>query len=495
MDRRHFIQGALAFGAMQALSTPLLSVASSFEQYKKTKPWLLGWQSVESDNFAPMQMKVCGKIPQQLRGCFYRNGPAKHHRGEVRYRHWFDGDGMVQKFTLSDKGIVHQGQFTHTSKYLKEEQAGKFLYSGAGTYLSDGIAARNNDSSNTANTALLPWDDELLALWEGGSAYRIDLDTLKTKGLKTWRDDLKHMPFSAHPLVDSDGTLWNFGLAPYAGPNGMMFIYQIAAKTGIEKVQPVTLPMAGFMHDFAITERYLLFYLPPYHYQKERGKTYVERFAWSPEKGGKILLVDKNDLSRQRWFDAPPGFIFHFGNAYQQGNDILLNASWYQDAAIMQHAMSDMMGPGADRGNGLSYSSLIKISLTTGSVTLERSDTAMEFPGFDERFGHKATFIFGAGNSNQGASGHLDRITRFDAATGKAEHFNFAEGIIAEEPLFIARKDKPQEGAGWLINSFLDYRKRQSGITIFDAQSLSSGPIVVATMDRHLPLGFHGCFV
>ena len=55
----------------------------------------------------------------------------------------------------------------------------------------------------------------MLALWEGGSAYSIDAETLTTQGLKTWAPELKHMPFSAHPKIDPRGYMWNFGLAPY----------------------------------------------------------------------------------------------------------------------------------------------------------------------------------------------------------------------------------------------------------------------------------------
>lgn len=495
MNRRQFIQNAMAATALQALPFNALASLNPLEQVKKTKPWLLGWQSVEQDAFAPLDMQVAGTVPGELQGQFFRNGPAKHERGGVRYNHWFDGDGMIQKFTLSDKSIRHQGQFVHTEKYLAEQKAGKFLYNGAGTHVKNAFPARNNDSSNTANTALLHWDNELLALWEGGSAFRIDPDNLQAKGLKTWRDDMKSMPFSAHPLTDSDGTLWNFGLATYAGPTGMMFIYKISPKTGLQKVQPVNLPIAGFMHDFAITKKHLIFYVPPYHYVRDDGKTYVERFKWSPQQGSKLLVVDKDDLTKQRWFDAPPGFIFHFGNAYEHQDELFINASLYDDPGIMQHGMTDMLSLDKQPNFSECVSTLLRLDLSTGKVTVEKSDCLLEFPGFDLRYQHQSTAIYGVGNSGLSAGKNSDRITRFEPKTGNTDHFDFTDGIIVEEPLFVPRKHKPQQGAGWLINTFLDYNKKQSGITIFDAQSIASGPVTVATMNRHLPLGFHGCFV
>lgn len=496
MNRRQFMQGTVAAAVLQSLPFSVFGQSNGFEAQLKQKPWLLGWQGVDQDALTPMRMNVAGKIPEELQGVFLRNGPAKQQRNGERYQHWFDGDGMVQKYTLSEQGIVHQGQFIHTAKYLKEQEAGKFLYNAAGTQFKNAKPSRNNDSSNTANTALLPWDDEVLALWEGGSAYRLDVDSLQTKGLKTWREDLKHMPFSAHPLVDTDGTLWNFGLAPYAGKDGMMFIYKISAKSGLEKVQPIKLPMAGFMHDFAITERHLVFYVPPYHYSAAHGDTYVDRFAWSPDKGGKLLVVDKNDLTKQRWFDAPSGFIFHFGNAYQKGNDIVINACWYNDPGIMQHGMSDMMGSGNPVEFAHAHASILKLNLATEKVELEQTDIGMEFPVFDERFGsQQATAIFAGGTSAQSSHRHIDRVMRWDVKSGKTDHFDFAEGVIAEEPLFVPRKGGNKEGEGYLINTFLDFNKRQTGITVFNSQAVADGPIVVAKMDRATPLGFHGCFI
>ena len=38
---------------------------------------------------------IRGEIPDFLSGTYYVNGPARFGRGEHRYDHWLDGDGMV----------------------------------------------------------------------------------------------------------------------------------------------------------------------------------------------------------------------------------------------------------------------------------------------------------------------------------------------------------------------------------------------------------------
>ena len=55
-------------------------------------------------------LQVTGRWPAELRGRFYRNGPALFERAGQRYHHWFDGDGMVQQFTFSGRGVSPRRQ-------------------------------------------------------------------------------------------------------------------------------------------------------------------------------------------------------------------------------------------------------------------------------------------------------------------------------------------------------------------------------------------------
>gem|GEM_PF-6053888 len=41
---------------------------------------------------------------------------------------------------------------------------------------------------NVANTSVIPWRGELLALWEAGAPYRLDADSLETLGVKDFGD-------------------------------------------------------------------------------------------------------------------------------------------------------------------------------------------------------------------------------------------------------------------------------------------------------------------
>jgi carotenoid cleavage dioxygenase-like enzyme len=51
------------------------------------------------------------------------------------------------------------------------------------------------------------------------------------------------------------------------------------------------------------------------------------------------------------------------------------------------------------------------------------------------------------------------------------------------------------EGNDWIVQTFLDLVKKQSGMNIFSTPHIEAGPVGQAVMDRTTPLGFHGTFL
>lgn len=492
MNRRKFLLNSTAVASSLFLQSSLAS-ASTLTGRHSHKGWKLGWNSIKQSELLPLDMKVYGNIPEQITGTLFRNGPARYERGGNSHTHWFDGDGMIQKFSIAKHKIVHQGCFVKTDKYAKEQQAGELLYSGTGTFLADKLPARNNDSINVANTSIIEWHNEMLALWEGGSAYRLDATGQKTLGLKTWKPELKHMPFSAHPKIDKD-IMWNFGLVTYAGKSGSLILYKICQVSGQVDYQLVPMPFAGYVHDFSHTADKLIFYISPYHYDHEHGPSYVQRFKWEPQKGGRILLVDKNDLSNVQMMDAPAGFVFHFGQARQKGNDIELVASWFSNPDIMRKGMYQMLGSDSV-SYPKSHASILRIQQKQGRVELTESSTELEFPTYDSRHRGQAERVFGVGRQKGALAHYANATLSWNMQTGAVDQYNFGSGIIAEEPVFIADKNSTKSGQGWLLQTTLDYKKQRTEIYIFNALNIADGPIAMASMPRALPLGFHGSFV
>lgn len=478
MKRREFVQSLAALTAWQALPGAALATTQA--------DWALGFAGVEAD-LPPLAMTLEGRIPAACKGTLYRNGPALYQRDNQRYRHWFDPDGMVQAFTLSETDISHRGRFVRTRRFNREAEAGRFLYDGAGTHFEHTLAVRNNDDTNVANINIQALNGDLLALWEGGSAYRIDPQTLDTRGTVQWSEELRGVPFSAHPRFDENGALWNIGAVGF-GARPMLVLYEIGANGKLRKSRVQALDFAGYMHDFVLTQRYLV--VLNSSAVLGRGETFVDRLAWQPQQASQLLIFDRNDFSLRGKIDVPATFVFHFGNGWDKDDQLVFTACQYPNADFVKTGMARLAmqqpGPYHHAPELVRYS----LSLSRLKADIQNLGVALEFPGFDARSPFSPQPIIGVSGQGHSPSSLASAVVRIDPRNGQQQRFDYGDGIIVEEPLLI----NAPEG-DYIIHSLLDYKRRRSGLAILSAQRLAEGPLAMAFMDRVLPLGFHGCFL
>lgn len=280
-------------------------------------------------------------MPKDFAGRLYRNGPAWFDRDGFRYRHLFDGDGMLQAWRFANGTVEHRARMIATAKFTREQEAGRFLLPAAGTNVPDALPVRNNDDVNTANTAVIRFDGRLFALWEGGSATEIEADSLRTLGPVTWRDDLVAAPFSAHPLVDRDGSLWNFGSLMMLGGSGVL-IWHIGADGQPIRTATLATEAQGYLHSFAMTDRHLVFMLIPYRRERD-GIAFFEDIRFEPDQPCRVAVVPKDALDAPRWFDVDFGAVYHFADACERDGEIIVSAVRHLDAEEMRSPMAAAM--------------------------------------------------------------------------------------------------------------------------------------------------------
>ncbi len=483
MKRRELLRYAAALTAASA--------APSLTRAEESMRWQLGFQGVTED-LMQQPMRLQGSIPASCRGTFYRNGPARYQRGDQRYRHWFDPDGMIQAFTLDADSVTHRGRFVRTRKFKQEEAAGRFLFDGAGTRFADSIPARNNQDFNVANINVQSFDGELLALWEAGSAHPIDADTLKTGEPVQWSAALKGVPFSAHPHFDQRGDMWNIGAASFASKPSLL-LYHIA-KSGaggarrLRKVHVQPLDFMGYMHDFVLTPRYLV--VLNSSSLMGHGDGFVDSMTWSPSRPSQLLFFDRDDFSLVKTIEVPPTFVFHFGNAWEDSDRLFFTASEYADDRIATQGMYRLVQ--GEPGPYYTDPRLVRYSVDFNAGRAEKVDLGsdMEFPVLDKRRPFAAQRLLGIAGGRARNAGMSSALVRIDPTNGAVDQYDYGEDVIVEEPQLIPAVEGP-----YVIHSFLNVRQKRSGIALLRTDELSKGPIAIAHMDRVLPLGFHGCFV
>ena len=165
-------------------------------------------------------------------------------------------------------------------------------------------------------------------------------------------------------------------------------------------------------------------------------------------------------------------------------------------ADVMSSGMFDLMD-GPSPANYPDYPrarlATITLGLRSGSTRVETSDTLLEFPIVDPRMANVATAVYGVGHGGDSPPAYSNAIVCLDPDSQRSSHYVFPDGCIVEEPLLVPKRNEGPPN-GWLVGTFLDASAGQSGIYVFDALAIDSGPIALARMPRSVPLGFHGCF-
>ncbi len=495
LTRRSLLQAAAALPAaalLPAWATGDGPVRTPFGSAPELQP-LRGW--VEGQDRLAEGLRLQGRWPAELRGTLYRNGPGLMERAGQRYRHWFDGDGLVQAWQLAPRGFSHQARFVRTAKFVAEQEAGEFLLPAFGTAIPAQRPMRRSDDVNTANTSVMLQGGRLYALWEGGSATELDPQTLHTKGLQTWAPELQGMPFSAHPKREPDGRLWNFGSF-----GGKLVIYEIDAAGGLKRWKLLDMAVPAMLHDFVVTERFLVFLLPPLSLDlaaARAGRSMVGAMRWQAEQGNRVLVIDKADLKVRAQLQMPAELVFHFGNAWDDGQGVIRLDYVHSDIEEFLDGRFNTVVQGQRPPHvGESGPRLLRIDLPRQRLDLVKRDEMTEFPQVDPRVvARRYRYVYAPARHGLPSGWGFNAVQRLDLERGTVARFVFPGEVVIEEQLLVPKPGSRREGQGWLLGTGFDVARQRSFCTVFDAEAISAGPLATVWLPYWAPLGFHGAFV
>ncbi len=484
------------------------SVAPRALKPSAVDPWE-GWRSahetVTREHVTRLRL-VEGAIPRALRGTCYRNGPGRFERGPTTYGHLFDGDGMVAAFGFDDLGVVYRNRFVRTAAFEEEERAGDVLHRGFGTPAAGGRLANafRPRFKNAANTGVAAHGGALLALWEGGLPHRLDPLTLATLGTHDFDGALiarpslssavlgRELPFCAHPKHDpATGELVGFGLR--MGARSTLLIHRVDPQGRMKPPREIGLDSLWFVHDFAVTPRWLVFVLCPVAFRVAPmllGKmTPAESLAGDERRPLRVLAVERASLDREgrpRTFMASSsdarGFAFHVVNAFEDGDErIAVDVAWTPQFPVLPSP------------RGRTPYAFVPPRLTRIDVDLERStldvtptSTLFEIPEIDPRVaGARHRVAWGLGGKST-----LSGITRWERGASPLTR-DFAPDVVAP-PLFLSDGSRT-EGAGWILTTVYVPRTHSSELLLLDATTLRT--TARARLPHVLPPHFHGCWV
>lgn len=460
-----------------------------------------GFRALEQElDYRVAHSEVRGRIPESVRGTFFRIGPGRNEIGGEKFGHWFDGDGMMHSVTFFDDGVRYRNRYVRTPKYVKETKAQRIVMRSFGHNIPGGVLKNiGRLPANCANTSLVYHGGRLLALWEGGQPYQLDPATLDTVGRFTFDGKLKRInAFSAHGKLHPDGSYYNFGVRPALNGHGNIDLYKISPGGYLVQHGTVDVPFVGFFHDFAVTENFAVFFVSPLAIQNPLpallGLQTIDRaMQWQPRLGMQIIVVRLRDFAVERRIPVEPFVAIHFGNAWEAGGRILLDATTFVDFKV-NDVLRNIFTQATDIA-----AELWRFEIDPAAARVDRRQHASalpcEFPQWDPRRSCRPTrFVYANAIVQNGTSGFFNAVQRIDTETGEVRVHDFGPGNFTSEAMFVpAAPDGPEE-AGHLICVVYRAAEHRSDVLILDA-ALQQGEVATIPLRNHVPHGFHCGYV
>ncbi|MCP9813875.1 carotenoid oxygenase family protein [Synechococcus lacustris] len=478
--------------------------------------WASAFRNVGQELTGATLKATSGSIPKELAGTLYRNGPGRLERGGHWVHHPFDGDGMVTALRFHQQGVELSNRFVRTEGWLAEEKANKVLYRGVfGSKKPGGLLANAFDLrlKNIANTHVVRLGDQLLALWEAAEPYALDPISLETKGLCLLDGVLKPgEAFSAHPRFDpghhGKEKMVTFGVK--TGPRSSIRLMEFACKAdpsnGIKAGQLLhdrqdTFPGFAFLHDFAVTPNWAIFlqnaiaFNPlPFVFGQKGAAQCLQSKAGGEAQFWLIPRAEGAHAGEQpRLIPAPAGFVFHHLNAWEDGNNLVVESIYYADFPSI--------GPDQDFREvdfDLIPEGLLErcsINLETNSVETERlSERCCEFAMVNpHKEGEKARYGWMAIAEREQGNAPLQAIKKLDLFNGSKHIWSAGPKGFVSEPIMVPRPDSAIEDDGWVLCIVWNGARCASDLVILNAADLSEEAIV--ELPLAIPYGLHGSWV
>jgi beta,beta-carotene 9',10'-dioxygenase len=474
----------------------------------------LGFSTLEREVVLD-ELALSGELPAWLCGSLLRTGPAKFEVGGQSMRHWFDGLAMLHRFTI-DRGRVSYGsRFLESSDYRAAREHNRITLSEFATDPCRSLFKRvqtlfapKRALADNANINIARLGERFVAMTETPLPVQFDPQTLAAADVRPFAAP-GHLT-TAHPQLDrSSGGMLNYA-ANLGGRSSYRF-FALEPSQGSGPVRPLrmiaSLPVKepAYMHSFGLTKRWLVLAEFPFVVNPLAlalsGRPYIENYRWKPELGTRFTLVDRASGKSVAGFRTDACFAFHHVNAYDDGEDVVVDLCALADAAIVEDLYLERLR----MGKPIAGAELTRFRLRRSDRSVSRellADGDVELPRINYMRCNERPYRYVWGLS-KGASGWLEQIVKIDIAERSTLSWS-APACFAGEPVFVARPRDASDPAGErasslqteddgvLLSVVLDADVGTSFLLVLDARDLSE--LARAQVPHHIPFGFHGQF-
>jgi carotenoid cleavage dioxygenase-like enzyme len=351
-------------------------------------------------------------------------------------------------------------------------------------------AAAPGGAASLSNVSLVHHAGRLLSLGEVGLPYEISPSDLGTVGPYGFGRITGNV--TAHPKIDpATGFMHFFGYG-FADP---FLVYYVADASGaLVSAQPVKVGASTMIHDFAITDRDVVFWEFPILFDLNLAvqmvrdpKSTIMPFVWTPSYGARVGVMPLGGPTTAiRWVEIEPHYVFHGVNAYRDGDEVIV------DVCHLDRVFADgrVLGPPP---------SLHRWHIDTAGASLSFRDELVserpaDLPTIDKRYtGRDYRHSWRVEVERRTDTVVMRGVVHHDARTGRERRYVPNRHRFSGEWLFVP--DGPHEGDGYLLAYVYDDRADASELVILDARAVDDGPVATVALPQRVPYGFHATWV
>lgn len=440
-------------------------------------------------------LPVEGRLPEWLQGSLLRTGPAKFEVGDRPLAHWFDGLAMLHRFSFAGGRISYANRFLRSRAYEESERTGRLAYAEFASDPCRSLFKRFTSAFSPAftdngNVNVSRVGEDYIAMTEAPLPVVFDPRTLEAAGVAY---EPPGQITTAHPHHDPDtGEMVNF--AVHLGPRSSYRFYAQSSRHSQRPIASLPVREPGYVHSFGMSERFLVLAEFPFVVNPARlalgGEPYIRNYRWKPERGTRMLVVDRRTGELARRFETDAFFAFHHVNAYEEGEELVVDICVNDDPSVIDALYLDSARNG-DRRPPTPHLRRFNLDMRSGEVTHERlAQEGLELPRIDYRHanGRRHRFVWGAGAT---ADRWLDQVVKVDTQE-RTERTWHEDGCFPGEPVFVPNPSGEREDDGVLLSVTLDAARASSFLLVLDASDLSE--VARASVPHHIPFSFHGNF-
>ena len=415
-------------------------------------------------------------------------------------QHWFDGAGYVINVDFIKGKAFAQWKLIDVQSPVELNSQGPLL--GRFGLAPKGLWRRisstwNYDAYlNSANTALLHWQNRLFALYEGSIPTEIDFNSLDTLG-PTDLEVVKRA-FSAHPKYHMPTrSYYNFGFRVL--PKPCLDIYKLPDEGSPSLLYSIPYNGCTFMHDFAVSKNFITFFCSPVFAHPwamlVQGKPLSECMKFQTQKFSEVIVIPIQDPENHFKIKTSPMLFTHTANSYDDDEKITIDGVMYKDGSNLDWINTAFLG---EHQSPTSPGQLHRLEISIDDKSLSSKqlfEEAIEVPQMNLHYlGQLNHFYYAAGYDKiaEKHEGFYNCIYQLEPHSGQSKQILGDSKQIFSEPVFLPRSTQRSEQDGYLAVVHHHLEANTTFLSLLDTYEDSSKVICRLSFEQPMPFTFHG---